>query len=150
MCNTCGCHLFFPLTIPPLLPPLVFLIISSDTRYSGNFTLLYLRDGWMVESCFLGWYSANRLADGLNRRCLHWGNLGKVAQMFFFYNDFVDTCTVYLSVREDKIYGSGIWETSYLSTSATGPTKYPKKYYYCMFKAILFSQYWDCSPIVPQ
>lgn len=32
----------------------VSLIISSDTRYSGYFTLLYLRDGWVVNVFWCG------------------------------------------------------------------------------------------------
>lgn len=84
-CDTCGCRLFFPLTIPPLFPPLVFLIIFCDKRCSGNFTLLYLRDGWMPEPCFWGRYSGNCLANGLNRRRVYWGNLEKAMQTYFSY-----------------------------------------------------------------
>lgn len=114
--DTCGCRLFFPLTISPPFPPLVFLIISSDTRYSGNSTLLYLRDGWMVESCFLGRYSANLLADGLSRKYVSWGNLGKTTNLFF--SRTLLTFIVFCLAEESLLP----------STSATRPSKYPQKH----------------------
>lgn len=45
----------------------------------------------MEEPCFRGWFSANSLADSLNRRRLYEGNLGNSPQNVSFSLDFVHT-----------------------------------------------------------
>lgn len=67
---------------PPVSLQPVFLIISPDTGSSGQFTLLYLRDGGIEKPYFHGWLSANHLANDLNRSEF-WGSLEKTVRCFY-------------------------------------------------------------------
>lgn len=72
-----------------------------------------------LDGSFLRWFSANLMVDGMNKRCLHRGNLPTTTNLFFLAGFYSHLCCTHLSeeIRSREIGCEKVF------ASATGPSK---------------------------